>query len=523
MYFDIATQRLKCEYCGRDMNVPDYDENNSASQDGEDMNVYLCRNCGARLYAVTPAATAFCPYCGGEQVMEGKLARYQRPRNIIPFKLTKKECKDAYKKFIVYRPFVAKELKSQEFIDKFRGIYMPYWQFDMSFDHPDQTFKGSSSQQDGNYVIEKTYDLGVQLNEAPDVPYDASSNFDDSFASQIVPFREKDICEYHPGYLAGFYADGADVDSEVYAKEAVSSITTKAAKSITDAFAKEEIRVEMPPSDKLAESFGTRIKDKRLMLFPVWFLTWRKKDRVAYITVNGDTGRIASDLPVSYGSFILCSLELAAVVFGLMTLYVSMTAPTALMFSMAMTSFALYLYRWQMVQIHDRENHVFDRGYFIEGRKSDMSLHMAEDIRKQRLHLGNEAVILMPIALIAISILITMYIMSYGMPVTKAKISSFLIVPFALYNVVPTLKLARHAREKSLIFETLVGFAGIGMGFVLLLLEAFEDWQYYLATILCLCAMAVTVIGLIRKINRLATRPMPTFFDREGGDDSEKE
>ena len=42
-------------------------------------------------------------------------------------------------------------------------------------------------------------------------------------------------------------------------------------------------------------------------LFPVWFLTWRKNDRVAFLVMNGETGKISADLPVDIRRFLLGS------------------------------------------------------------------------------------------------------------------------------------------------------------------------------------------------------------------------
>ena len=57
------------------------------------------------------------------------------------------------------------------------------------------------------------------------------------------------------------------------------------------------------------------------------------------------------------------------------------------------------------------------------------------------------------------------------------------------------------------------------IAFVILALRPVDDWKYYAGSIACLAAVAVTCFGLIGKYNILSTRPIPSFFDRKGGND----
>ena len=52
------------------------------------------------------------------------------------------------------------------------------------------------------------------------VSYDASSSFDDSLSEAIAPYDVKNMKAFTPSFLSGFYADTADVASDVYRTEA---------------------------------------------------------------------------------------------------------------------------------------------------------------------------------------------------------------------------------------------------------------------------------------------------------------
>ena len=68
-------------------------------------------------------------------------------------------------------------------------------------------------------------------------------------------------------------------------------------------------------------------------------------------------------------------------------------------------------------------------------------------------------------------------------------------------------------------YRKAAAFAAELIAFVILALHPVDDWKYYAGSIICLAAVAVTCFGLIGKYNILSTRPIPSFFDRKGGND----
>lgn len=68
-------------------------------------------------------------------------------------------------------------------------------------------------------------------------------------------------------------------------------------------------------SFSLSSAFGTKLEQTDSAMFPVWFLSYRNGSRVSYATVNGQTGKIAADLPVDIRKYFLGSLILALPIF----------------------------------------------------------------------------------------------------------------------------------------------------------------------------------------------------------------
>jgi predicted cation transporter len=100
------------------------------------------------------------------------------------------------------------------------------------------------------------------------------------------------------------------------------------------------------------------------------------------------------------------------------------------------------------------------------------------------------------------------------------------IIPAGIVEIVfffRTIGLAGKVKEKSMIPEALSALGAALIAILIAVLGPVSDFFWYIGCIASLLAVLVTSLGLISKYNILATRPIPTFFDREGGNDSAKD
>ena len=259
LYYSISKKSLKCESCdslfpvedfpvtrpqlSQDTSIPDeskagedYPEgkpfgqnyklgkNETAEEhvffDGTDGSMpvvsFVCKNCGAELLSPDESMISYCSYCGSEAMLEGRLTDEVRPKYILPFQKTKKECKRIYQERTKGMFFLPKDLKSPEYLERFRGTYIPYWMYNIDFPET-ATFEATTRKRRGDNVTETTYEVEAKIKgEYEGVPYDASSCFDDTISDMLMPFDKKKLLEFQPGYLAGFYADRADVPASKY-------------------------------------------------------------------------------------------------------------------------------------------------------------------------------------------------------------------------------------------------------------------------------------------------------------------
>lgn len=128
--FDIASQKTVCDHCRNSFepeSLPDsvYDDADTA-QAFEGF-AFMCPDCGAELMTTdSNDAVGFCPYCGGASVIHDRLRQEWKPNQIIPFSITKEQCKEIYVKEVKKNIFVSRKYRDPQLIEGFRGIYMPY-------------------------------------------------------------------------------------------------------------------------------------------------------------------------------------------------------------------------------------------------------------------------------------------------------------------------------------------------------------------------------------------------------------
>ncbi len=526
LYFDVKTQKLKCAHCSGVFEVEDYDRNNSAEESIiEDARLYTCKNCGAQLISANDEAVSYCSYCGSEAILESEISGVKRPKYIVPFKISKSQCKSIYQKKLKDKFYVPKEFKDPEFINKFRPFYIPYWMYTVSFREDPFEIKGHKSYTRGGYDYYEEYKIKARIrdNGMYGIPYDASRNFDDTIAEQIAPFNKKDLVKYHQGYLAGMYADAPNVDGQTYKDEVLDKAAQVAVEDLKDDL--HGITPVLPHRrNKLKEFLGAEYAGEDTIFLPVWFLTWRKGNRVAYAVVNGQTGKIHIDLPADMNVFMVYTAIGAAVLFVLLTLFVSVTSRFVIWFSALLLYLLGIRYHKELTEIRNRENHVFDKGYLLNDEKE---LPMSEKKRSRiRRRIRKDSGVF---RIILYSILPFMFIIIFAVSgelfdllvsQTGAIAMTFLILILEFVRFLKQINVARYLRNKRSLLICFLGLGAVVYAFFVASMQPVEDWWYYLGGLICLFAACAMSIDLILRYNETSTRPLPSFYTRKGGNDN---
>lgn len=367
--FDIKTQALLCDHCQTTMNPYDYEKDHDAEQiDEYEITKFSCTQCGAEIVGTENAAAAFCSFCGSSTILDAHLTKEKRPKKIIPFSQTKEDCKTAYANLMKKAIFAPKELKDPKYVDNFRGIYMPYWLYNIS-QSGHVNFPGRTESRSGDYIIKKNYNCSADVTgDYKDLSFDAASTFDDAISSAIATYDTSKMADFTPSMLCGFYADVADVDKELYQAQAVSIANNNTAGEL---YSHSSFRRYGP--DRLSETevhneLHTHVSSVESALYPVWFLSYRKNDRIAYATVNGQNGKLAVDIPIDIKKFMITSGILALILFMFLNMAFTFTPRTSLLISIIIALISILINRSESRQIVARETNANDKGYLSKNQ-----------------------------------------------------------------------------------------------------------------------------------------------------------
>lgn len=338
LHFVGESGKLECEYCGSAFDVAEIEalyaekekqaaaahqaaeskEDGAAPSDGADawdtsglsedwgdegsaMRAYSCPSCGAELLCEETTAATSCPYCGNPTVVPGQFSGALRPDFIIPFKLSKEDAVKALKNHYKGKFFLSKRFKAENHIQEIQGIYVPFWMFDGEAEG-DARYEATRTRtyESGDYRITETdyfdiYRSGSVAFEK--VPVDASSKLSDDHMDSIEPYDYRELKPFSTAYLPGFLADKYDVSVEQCRERADQRCEGTLASAL-----QRSVRRYDTCTVKALNIHLKRGKVQYAMM-PVWMLNTKWKGKDFLFAMNGQTGRLVGDLPVSWGKF----------------------------------------------------------------------------------------------------------------------------------------------------------------------------------------------------------------------------
>lgn len=358
LLFDIKTQSLKCQQCDSVFNPYDKDKTvEGVVQEYYDTQVFTCPQCGAEIESTDFSGTGFCAYCGSSVVFTSRMKQAEMPQKIIPFQLTKEDCKKRYQDKVRSAIYHDKDLENPEYLERFVGYYLPYWLYSFEVDEP-LALEGLKEYRSGSYQYQERYALSGQLQgKFNNIPFDASTRFDDTIAGCIAPFTEKNLKEFSPNFLLGFYSDVADADAKQYEPKALHMVEQQLWSSVLGRQGFQESDMQLNnESIRSLTKIGAKTVTVERGMFPVWFLSYKKDNRIAYAVVNGETGKVYCDIPISESRFHNASMMIAIPIFLILNLFFQIKAENLPWYTMALSTLLIVLAQGQISKIKKRED-----------------------------------------------------------------------------------------------------------------------------------------------------------------------
>jgi predicted RNA-binding Zn-ribbon protein involved in translation (DUF1610 family) len=346
MVFDPQGQSLKCEYCKNIISLEDtgqdptaYGFNNDSELEpqvwGERSHSVKCKNCGAQTVFDAYIVADKCPFCGNSNIQEEVISTGIMPESIIPFKVNSETAIGLYKKWLRGKWLAPSKLRKGVNNESVRltGMYVPCWSFDANTSsfytamageyyyvtvYSNVTRNGKTERVAHQERRTRWYPVSGQYSEDfRNYVVDSSIHIDDNMMAKIQPYNMEELAPYKAEYLSGFKAERYSVDLKTgweTAKERLYSLIARGIETQINA-------------DEVAQlRFKTSYSSKKYMhiLLPLWFSSFKYKEKTYGYMINGQTGRVDGKSPLSpwkVTALIVGILALAGLGYFLLNMY----------------------------------------------------------------------------------------------------------------------------------------------------------------------------------------------------------
>ncbi len=491
--------------------------------------LYTCGSCGAELMGTyETSAVGFCSYCGGQSIIKSRISGIKRPKFIVPFSKSKKTCCDEYMGIAKKLPFVPRVLKDKDYISEIRGIYIPYYIYNVNVNgHLKMKGFVAGDREDC------TYDVDADVGGSENIPVDASLQMDDDIGYKIFPEDDEDVVDFEEGYMTGFYTEVSDMKSSLYkadmrsfAKDMLLSMWQKrASKSIEyeclDGYPKVDVRAD----------------DPSVMLVPAYFLTYRKKDRVCYTVLSGrltlDYSESYASFPISFKSYVLAVL-LCTFVFTFVFSLIHVIIPhIALMHIMILLGFVSLL--GMCVSLREQARRIEHSGKPVFRKSVDKKPNASLKSATSRWHFGSScrhgffslAMVRRVVvhASMFFVIFVTIILADLAKLVFNTSIFGVVCLCMSTGVFISGLKVINcHKKEmkKGPFTVMFIALCGASCFDVFAGSVYVPDSRFYIAMIIFLAGMVFSMFGMYKQYNLQCTKALP-HFSRKGGYNSAKD
>jgi hypothetical protein len=276
-----------------------------------------------------------CPFCDSNYVVELPPAETGRqpPEFVIGFAVTPEQAIEKFRHWLRqsnwFRPG---DLSRSSVEDKLKGVYLPFWSFSMLAESQWSAQIGEHWYRTETYTTTENGQTVTRTRTVTETEWwplagkhhqyysgflvSGSRGLPQTDAERIKPFHLAALKRFQPSFLAGWLSEEYSVDRD-------------AALALCKAeFARRE-QAEVAaflPGDthsrtQVATDFSQINSD--LVLLPVYLLSYRYQKRLFRFLVNGQTGEMAGDKPIS-GRRILAVVGAALVLICLVALAVAL-------------------------------------------------------------------------------------------------------------------------------------------------------------------------------------------------------
>ncbi|MEK6247303.1 MAG: zinc ribbon domain-containing protein [Planctomycetales bacterium] len=272
---------------------------------------FRCENCGSEVATDPDHRSYTCPFCDSTYVVEFSPEQSDRqpPEFVIGFRVTLEQAQEKFRTWLNENSwFRPGDLQTAQIAEKLRGIYTPFWTFSMLVQSGWSASVGEywyrtetyTTMENGKTVTKtrtvretEWWDLGGQHHKYYSGYLVSGSNgLPQNQADRIKPFQLPALKRYEPYFLAGWLSEEYSVQKDEALEYCKQEFYRREQNEVGDFLPGDTHR-----DVQVKSNFSDINSD--LILLPIYLLSYRYGDRLFQFMINGQTGKVAGDKPVS--------------------------------------------------------------------------------------------------------------------------------------------------------------------------------------------------------------------------------
>jgi predicted RNA-binding Zn-ribbon protein involved in translation (DUF1610 family) len=363
MAFDAPSQQMKCPYCGHTAPVPPRQQQAPAGAQtdgpaaegqaapaqapapvgahqerslqeglqaqaqqagqgyGTPVQTMKCQTCGATVSFAGTEVSKNCDFCGSQHVLEQEShRRVITPQSLVPFGVDEAKAKQSFKGWLGGLWFRPSDLKKKARVGAINGVYIPYWTFDAQvysqwraeaghYYYEQEAYTDANGQKKTRQVKKTRWEpaAGQRQDVHDDVLIVASQGLSRPIAHRLSTFDTSKLVPYDPQYLAGWRAEEYAVELQDAWQEAQQKIEQEQRNRCASDVPGDTQRSLQVQNQFSGETF-------KHVLLPLWIASYRYGGKPYQFLVNGQTGEVKGEAPLSWVKIILFILTIVAII-----------------------------------------------------------------------------------------------------------------------------------------------------------------------------------------------------------------
>lgn len=322
LMFNADKHKLCCDFCeseftadelsGTDAMARAEQMRTDSAQFCTQMNDYSCPNCGAEIVADETTASEICVYCHSPIVLIGKLSGQMMPDKIIPFSYGKEEAINKFFDFVRKKWFVPTDFKSKKQAEYISGVYFPFWVTDADTigEYNARATKVRTWRSgDTQYTETSKFNIHRRGNiHFEDIVTSALAEGDKEMLEGILPFPSDSLKPFNMAYLSGFTAKKRSIEREQLSAEVRARMNDYATRLLSGTVH------GYSTVNMTSRSIHIMQSSWEYSLMPIWMMNYVTSKKTYKYAMNGHTGKIYGELPISIKKVLIaCGAVFAAV------------------------------------------------------------------------------------------------------------------------------------------------------------------------------------------------------------------